>query len=139
MLIYFVSFDSIVFSGLKWTDFDWQRLALGIWLVWLLGIFLIGVSFYATQMLSFSVKDQFRKPKLFGNGFSDSSGPTITIFAAPRPFEGSFGERQGLAIRSWLGLSPDIDVVLFSQDPSAVFFATAFGSRVSVEPNIDFT
>lgn len=90
-------------------------------------------------MLSFSVKDQIKKPKLFGNRYGDSFGPTISIFTAVRPFEDSVGERQALAVRSWLRLSPNINVVLFSQDPSAVSFAGAFGSRVSVEPNIDFT
>lgn len=77
---------------------------------------------------------------LFNNrGFTDSRGPKITIFAAPKPFAGSVGKRQALALRSWLGLSTDISVVLFSQDPSVFSFAEALGPRVSVEPNIDFT
>ncbi|KAL3501134.1 hypothetical protein ACH5RR_035583 [Cinchona calisaya] len=129
-----------LYTSLYFSSFcNKKGLALGLWLVWLCGAFLIGISFYATQMLSFSVEDQIKKPKLFGNRFSDSFGPTIIIFTAVRPFEGSVGERQSLAVRSWLGLSPDINVVLFSQDPSAFSFAGAFGSRVSVEPNIDFT
>ncbi|KAA8529630.1 hypothetical protein F0562_034270 [Nyssa sinensis] len=104
----------------------------GLWSVWLCGLFLIAVSFYATQRLSSSIKNQISNPKL-------SDSPKITIFTAPSPFTGSVGARQSLAVRSWLGLSPDITVVLFSQDPSAVFFAGGFGSRVSIEPNIDFT
>lgn len=66
-------------------------------------------------------------------------GPSITLFTAPRPFVGTVGERQALAIRSWLGLSPDISVVLFSQDSTVFSFAELLSHRVSVEPNIDFT
>ncbi|KAK3041852.1 hypothetical protein RJ639_000368 [Escallonia herrerae] len=103
----------------------------GLRLVWACGFFLILVSFYATtQMLPSQFLD---------HSFTDSGSPTITIFAAPRPFSGSVGARQALAVRSWLGLSADIAVVLFSQDPSVFAFAGAFSSRVSVEPNIDFT
>ncbi|RVW43376.1 hypothetical protein CK203_070293 [Vitis vinifera] len=60
-------------------------------------------------------------------------------FSAPDPLNAPPGPRQVLAVRSWLALSPYITVVLFSRDPSVVVFARAFGSRVSVEPNIDFT
>lgn len=75
----------------------------------------------------------------FDSNLGDLGGPTITIFTAPRPFDGVFGERQNLAVRSWLGLSAHINVVLFSQHPSAFSFAKAFGSRVTVDPNIDFS
>lgn len=108
-------------------------MTLGLWLVWLCGIFLIGFSFYAThQILPSSIKDQI----VFTHSFGD---PKVTIFTAPKPFNGSVGERQNLAIRSWLSLSPDVSVVLFSQELSVFSFSAAFGSRVSVEPNIDFT
>nr|TKR66269.1 hypothetical protein D5086_0000313460 [Populus alba] len=46
------------------------------------------------------------------------------------------GSNQSLAIRSWLALSPQITVVLFTQHPS---HASAFGSRVLVGSTIDFT
>lgn len=82
-------------------------------------------------------KGQIKKTMLFNGELVD--GPSITIFTAPRPFVGTVGERQALAIRSWLGLSPDISVVLFSQDSSVFSFAELFSHRVSVEPNIDFT
>ncbi|XP_047966034.1 beta-arabinofuranosyltransferase RAY1 isoform X2 [Salvia hispanica] len=108
-------------------QFILQILQSGLWLVWICGFFLIGVSFYGTQML----KDQIK--------MKSSSIPTITIFTAPRPFVGSFGERQSLAVRSWLGLSEHINVVLFSQDPSVSSFATSIGPRISVETKIDFT
>ncbi|XP_059290663.1 beta-arabinofuranosyltransferase RAY1 [Lycium ferocissimum] len=110
----------------------------GLWLIWLWGFILIGVSFYATQIMPLpsSFKGQIKKTILF-NG--ELNGPTITIFTAPRPFMGTVGERQAVAIQSWLGLSPDISIVLFSHDPSVFSFAGLLSPRVSVEPNIDFT
>uniref|UniRef100_A0A3Q7GF67 Nucleotide-diphospho-sugar transferase domain-containing protein n=1 Tax=Solanum lycopersicum TaxID=4081 RepID=A0A3Q7GF67_SOLLC len=112
---------------------------LGLWLIWVWGFILIGVSFYATQFMPLPsyFKGQIKKTMLFNGELVD--GPSITIFTAPRPFVGTVGERQALAIRSWLGLSPDISVVLFSQDSSVFSFAELFSHRVSVEPNIDFT
>ncbi|CAI9093017.1 OLC1v1028414C1 [Oldenlandia corymbosa var. corymbosa] len=120
-------------------SYNKKALAFGLWLIWLFGIFFICASFYATQMLSFSTKDNFKKPRFFGHGVTYSIDPTVTIFTAPKGFVGSVGERQEVAVRSWLGLSSSINVVLFSQDSSAVSFASAFGSRVSVESNIDFS
>lgn len=77
---------------------------------------------------------------IFPRGRSNSGTPTITIFTAPSPpLSGSVGARQVQAIRSWIGLSPNITVVLFTQDPSVISFAGQFGSRVSAEPDIDFT
>ncbi|KAL6954659.1 hypothetical protein U1Q18_043356 [Sarracenia purpurea var. burkii] len=118
-----------------------QALQMGIWSVWLTGILLIGVSFYATHRLPWSISDQIHNsmPFPYGLGGGDLGNTTITIFTAPRPFNGSVGERQVLAIRSWLGLSSDVTVVLFSRDPSVVSFAGGLESRVSVETNIDFT
>ncbi|KAH6828035.1 Nucleotide-diphospho-sugar transferase family protein [Perilla frutescens var. hirtella] len=109
----------------------------GLWLVWMCGFFLIGVSFYGTQMLKEQIK--IKKPAVFGVAFDDLSIPSISIFTAPRPFVGSIGERQAVAVRSWLGLSENINVVLFSQDPSVFSFADSIGSRISVETKIDFT
>lgn len=79
------------------------------------------------------------KPTQSQKGLRNMGNPRITIFSAPSPFTGSNGDRQSLAVRSWLSLSPQITVVLFSQDPSVFSFAGEFGSRVLVEPNIDFT
>ncbi|KAL6569129.1 hypothetical protein OROHE_003410 [Orobanche hederae] len=114
----------------------------GLLLVWICGFFLIGISFYGTQMLPTFLKEQiYIKPRahLFDVDFVDLSFPKTTLFTAPMPFVGSIGERQALAVRSWLGLSENISVVLFSQDPSVLSFADSFGSRVFVETNIDFT
>ncbi|XWS34724.1 hypothetical protein CRYUN_Cryun21dG0062400 [Craigia yunnanensis] len=80
------------------------------------------------------------KNPIFNHGSSsDLDTPKITIFTAPTPFTGSSGTRRSLAIRSWLALSPQITVILFSQHPSAASFANSFGYRVLVEPDIDFT
>ncbi|XP_071713923.1 beta-arabinofuranosyltransferase RAY1 isoform X2 [Rutidosis leptorrhynchoides] len=116
-------------------NFHLKALKSGLWLIWLCGFALILISFYATtQIMPPSIKEQIKN-------LTGSEGPSITIFAAARPFSGSIGKRQSLAIRSWLGLSQDIRVVLFSQDPSVFSFAGSFGldSRVTAEPNIDFT
>ncbi|XP_057948350.1 uncharacterized protein LOC131144024 [Malania oleifera] len=107
---------------------------LGLWSIWTCGFLLIGLSLYATQRLP-SLEDQINNSK----GLDHLGDPTIAIFSAPRPFTGSIGARQVLAVRSWLALSPDISIFLFSRDPSVASFARAFGSRVSIEPNIDFT
>ncbi|KAF8378231.1 hypothetical protein HHK36_029570 [Tetracentron sinense] len=112
-----------------------QAFQVGLWSVWLSGFLLIGLSLYATQRLP-SLKNQIKKPILHHREWGR---PNITIFSAPRPFNGSIGASQVLAVRSWLALSPDVSVVLFGRDPSVLSLAGALGSRVSVEPNIDFT
>ena len=112
---------------------------MGLWSIWLSGFALIGLSFYSTQRLP-PLGDRITKPKkLIDDGVPDLGNPRIAIFSAPRPFTGSVADRQSLAVRSWLGLSAQITVVLFSQHSSVFSFAEGFGSRVLVEPNIDFT
>ncbi|PQQ02732.1 beta-arabinofuranosyltransferase RAY1 [Prunus yedoensis var. nudiflora] len=110
-----------------------------LWSIWLCGLALFCLSLYATQCFLPSLKDQIMRPKLSKRGAGVLEPPKIIIFSAPRPFTGSVGARQSLAVRSWLALTPQIAVVLFSKDPSVVSFAGAFDSRVLVEPNIDFT
>ncbi|KAF5793632.1 putative fucosylgalactoside 3-alpha-galactosyltransferase [Helianthus annuus] len=113
-----------------------KALKIGLLMVWLCGVVLISISFYVSTLIlpSSSNKEQIKN-------LMNSVGPTVTIFAAASPFIGLIGSRQSLAVRSWLGLSQDIRVVLFSQDPSVFSFADSFGpdSRVSVEPDIDYT
>ncbi|XP_039034794.1 beta-arabinofuranosyltransferase RAY1-like [Hibiscus syriacus] len=111
-----------------------KALQIGLWSVWVSGVLLIAISLYATRSLPFS-----NNPIFIHGSFSDLEAPKITIFTAPTPFTGSSGTKQSLAIRSWLALSPQISVILFSQHHSAASFATSFGSRVLVESNIDFT
>ncbi|KAL9226360.1 hypothetical protein vseg_002183 [Gypsophila vaccaria] len=117
-----------------------KAMKFGLCSIWLYGFLLICLSIYATQLLP-SVKVEFRKPGfLHRNGVSNrKANPSVTIFSVPKPFNGSVGDRQTLAVRSWLRLSPDVDVVLFSNDPSLYGFASAFGSRVRVESEIDFS
>lgn len=99
----------------------------GLCLIWACGLFLVAVSLYVISLTKTDAPDlEFVAPK-------------ITLFSAPRPFIGSVGEGQGVAIRSWLALSENVDVVLFSQHPSVSAFADSFGHRVTVEPQIDFT
>lgn len=120
----------------KMVNFYLKPLKIGLLLIWLYGLVLILISFYATtQILQISsINEQIKN-------LSNSVGPTVTIFAAANPFNGSIGSKQSLAVKSWLGLSQNIRVVLFSQHPSVFSFAGSFGSgsRVSVEPDIDFT
>lgn len=75
----------------------------------------------------------------------DDIFPTVTIFAAPRPFSYSggrpdlLGERQELAVRSWLALAPMVTVVFFGKDSSIFDMARVLGPRVIVDSHIDFT
>lgn len=102
---------------------------------WICGFFLITASFY-----SLLDQKQQQQKLLYDN---DGGYPSITIYAAPRPFSSDkldlVRARQELAMRSWLALSPDVHVVLFGQHPSIVAFAGTLGPRVTVESDIDFT
>lgn len=117
-------------------------------LICILGFFMI------TALLYFALQNQEqqkKQPKVFNFGYGDdfeaddgvNGLPNITIFAAPRPFsfDGSdpVGARQELAVRSWLGLSPNVDVVLFGQHPFISQFSGRFQNRVTAESDIDFT
>lgn len=115
-----------------------QAIEAGLWSIWLSGLVLIALSLYATQSLP-SFKDRFVKPKLRYRAFGDRRNPSVSIFSAPRSFTGNIGVRQSLAIRSWLALSPQITVVLFSQDLSVAAYARSLSSRVYVDSDIDFT
>lgn len=110
---------------------------MGLWSIWISGLLLISLSLYATQNLPSHSRGRLNlNSSCFGD---DVQTPRITLFTAPAPFTGSAGANQRLALRSWLALSPQITVVLFSQHPSVASNAAEFGSRVLVEPNIDFT
>ncbi|KAF5746564.1 hypothetical protein HS088_TW06G00735 [Tripterygium wilfordii] len=111
-----------------------HALEVGPWSIWLSGFFLIALSLHAIQLLP-SLHNHINTSEFTHN----LGAPRITIFSAPDPFTAPAFARQTLAVRSWLAVSPQITVVLFSQDPSVVSFAGMYGSRVVVEPNIDFT
>lgn len=118
--------------------FKQQALQVALWSTWLAGFLLIGLSLYATQLLP-SLIDQGKPDRAPMEDKELLSGLTVTIFSAPGAFVGSVGERQALAIHSWLALSPDLQVVLFAQHPSVLSFAKALEPRVTVEEDIDFT
>ncbi|KAK8589841.1 hypothetical protein V6N13_088652 [Hibiscus sabdariffa] len=88
---------------------------------------MIAISLYATRGLLIS-----NNPIFIHGSFSDLGAPKITVFTAPMPFTGSSRTKQSLAIRSWLALSTQISVILFTQYHSAASFAISFGSRVLV-------
>ena len=41
----------------------------------------------------------------------------LTLFTAPKPFRGHIGLIQANAIRSWMALAPDIEVLLVGDEP----------------------
>ncbi|KAL9259487.1 Beta-arabinofuranosyltransferase RAY1-like protein [Drosera capensis] len=110
----------------------------GLWSLWLPGLLLISVSIYFTQRLPSHVVD-LETRRGFDDGGGGSGRVRITIYTAPRPFVGTVGDRQAVAVRSWLGLGDDVRVVLFGRDASVREFADGVGSRVSVESDIDFS
>ncbi|KAJ4787801.1 Nucleotide-diphospho-sugar transferase family protein [Rhynchospora pubera] len=104
----------------------------------IIGFFIATFSLYSTLNL--------HGEKNLGNGRlnGDSELPKVTIFSAPRPLISSNGSdltwaRQKLAVRSWLALSDNVDVVLFGRHPSIVELKEGYSSRVTIEPSIDFT
>ncbi|EXB82534.1 UDP-galactose:fucoside alpha-3-galactosyltransferase [Morus notabilis] len=117
---------------------QYHAVKMGLWSIWLSGFALICLSFYSTQRLP-PLIDQIAKSKQSQKDLRHLGNPKITILSAPSPFTASVADSQSLAVRSWLALSSQIQVVLFSKHPSVFSFAEAFGSRVLVEPNIDFT
>ena len=108
---------------------------MGLWSIWLSGFALIVLSFYSIQRLP-PIINQKTKSTLIQKGSHDMGNPKVTIFSVPSPFTGSVAARQSLAVRSWLALSSQITVVLFSQHPSVFSFAEAFGSRVWLNPTL---
>ena len=108
---------------------------MGLWSIWLSGFALIVLSFYSIQRLP-PIIDQKTKSTLSQKGSRDMGNPKVTIFSAPSPFMGSVAARQSLAVRSWLALSSQITVVLFSRHPSVFSFAEAFGSRFWLNPTL---
>ncbi|MFC2035001.1 hypothetical protein ACFLUJ_02635 [Chloroflexota bacterium] len=53
----------------------------------------------------------------------------LTIFTAPKPFYGHIGVIQTNAIRSWLLLRPECEVILFGDEEGIAEVATKFGIR----------
>lgn len=53
----------------------------------------------------------------------------LTLFTAPKPFRGHIGLIQANAIRSWMALAPDIEVLLVGDEPGLAEAAQAFRVR----------
>ncbi|EOA33216.1 hypothetical protein CARUB_v10019952mg [Capsella rubella] len=113
-----------------------KGLRAGLLSVWLSGFLLIALSFYGTQLLSPSSLDgPFRYSTR-----SIAAAPRITIFTALHSLDE--GSQALLGIRSWLALSSQVTVVLFSQhnnSSSYSSFTDKFGSRLLLDSTIDFT
>ncbi len=52
----------------------------------------------------------------------------LTLFAIPKPFEGHIGIIQRNAVQSWLALHPDIEVLLFGDEPGTAQVARQYGA-----------
>jgi len=53
----------------------------------------------------------------------------ITLFSVPKAFEGHVGTIQRNAVRSWLRLQPDVEIVLFGNERGVAETAAEFGVR----------
>ena len=53
--------------------------------------------------------------------------PLLTIFALPKAFTGHIGLIQNNALASWVALAPDVEVILFGDDPGAAEAAAKHG------------
>lgn len=70
------------------------------------------------------------------SGHEDSEkNPRITLFAAPKAFEGHTGIIQRNAIRSWVLLRPDLEIFLFGSEPGIAEVADEFS--VKHFPNVE--
>ena len=64
----------------------------------------------------------------------------LTIFACPKGFVGRAGEIQRNAIRSWVRLGPDVEVILLGDDEGVAEAAQELGMCpiLSAVQSIDF-
>ncbi|KAH7684879.1 Fucosylgalactoside 3-alpha-galactosyltransferase protein [Dioscorea alata] len=111
-------------------------------LMMMLGLFLFFIWMLGFAMLVGFGSFQWERNKDWRSCWDVESMGRITIFSAPKPLKNGsdlVGQRQELAVRSWLALSPDVDVVLFGHHHSIFAFAAKLGPRVAVESEIDFT
>jgi hypothetical protein len=54
---------------------------------------------------------------------------TVTLFTAPKAFQGLIGTIQANAIRSWLALGPEVEVLLLGDDPGVREAAVSLSVR----------
>ena len=53
----------------------------------------------------------------------------LTVFGAPKSFEGEYGIFQENAVQSWTRLGQDIEIILFGKDPGVADFCKRIGVR----------
>lgn len=53
----------------------------------------------------------------------------LTIFATPKPFDGHINVIQRNALQSWLRLDPNVEIILFGDEPGAAEICAEFGLR----------
>jgi hypothetical protein len=53
----------------------------------------------------------------------------LTLFTAPKPFQGHIGTIQANAIRSWIALGADVEILLVGDDPGVAEAASEFSVR----------
>lgn len=53
----------------------------------------------------------------------------LTLFSTPKPFEGHVGVIQRNALKSWTLLHPDVEIILFGDEPGAADICREFGLR----------
>ncbi|CDY66305.1 BnaA07g38850D [Brassica napus] len=107
-----------------------KGLGAGLISVWLSGFLLIALSFYGTLLLSPSLHNPYFPRE-------SSTAPRITIFTALPSSSSSFDSQ---AIHSWLALSSQVKVVLFTQHNNNNSSLTdTFGSRLLLDSTVDFT
>lgn len=53
----------------------------------------------------------------------------LTLFSIPKPFDGHIGLIQRNALASWRRLAPQVEIILFGNDPGVAEAAREFGAR----------
>jgi hypothetical protein len=53
----------------------------------------------------------------------------LTLFTIPKPFEGDARAAQLNALRTWRALGPDVDIIVFGDEPGAADAAREVGAR----------
>ncbi|CAN8275725.1 unnamed protein product [Cochlearia groenlandica] len=97
----------------------------GLLSIWIYGFLLITLSFYITYLYDRSVHISSQ------NG---TVSPKITIFTVK-----DNNNKSLLYVHSWLALSSQINVVLFTQNKNNSSFSNIYGARLVLDSTIDYT
>ncbi|ANM59745.1 Nucleotide-diphospho-sugar transferase family protein [Arabidopsis thaliana] len=146
--LYFLNFLLLIQQFFFRFPMKLKGLRAGLLSIWLSGFLLIALSFYGTQLLSpTSLNDPFR----YSGDSIATAAPRITIFTSLNVSSLEENSQALLALRSWLALSSQITVVLFTQhnnnnnnnnnnhSSDSSSFTDKFGSRLLLDSTIDFT